>query len=153
MDRWLPSSWRPSVTATQCLKGAIAYLAALFMGQLAESRFRSFGAESRPQSRLRGSRQGGPEPLVERTAVESHQSIGAAERMNREVVGLRRTRTRRSAQNRSSQLGRWSPSSCQPSVEGAQSLPRSARRAPSPTWQRSLWVSLRPRVSDQELWC
>ena len=38
-------------------------------------------------------------------------------------------------------------------VEGAQSLPRSARRALSPTWQRSSWVSLRPVVSDQELWC
>ena len=29
--------------------------------------------------------------LVERTAVESHQSIGAVERMNREVAGLLRT--------------------------------------------------------------
>ena len=31
------------------------------------------------------------ETLVERTAVESHQSIGAVERMNREVAGLLRT--------------------------------------------------------------
>ena len=45
-------------------------------------------------------------------------------------------------------LGRWSPSSWQPSVEGAQSLPRSARSAPSLTWQRSSWVSLRPGGLD-----
>ena len=31
------------------------------------------------------------ETLVERRAVESHQSIGAADRMNREVAGLLRT--------------------------------------------------------------
>ena len=45
---------------------------------------------------------------------------------------------------------RWSPSSWQPSVDGAQSLLRSARRVPSPARQRSSWVSLRPGVSDQE---
>ena len=58
---------RGVVAATQCSKGAIAYLAAFLMGQLA-----AWG-------------------LGERTAVESHRSIGPVERMNRKVAGLLRT--------------------------------------------------------------
>ena len=88
---------RGAVATTQCSKGAIAYLAAFLMGQLAAWGLVSGALVVRAdqetslttlldeiEARL-------PETLVERTAVESHQSIGAVERMNREVAGLLRT--------------------------------------------------------------
>ena len=96
------SSWQPSVEGAQsllrrCSKGAIAYLAAFLMGQLAAW---GLGAgalavradqETSLTTLLDEIKEGRAETLVERTAVESHQSIGAVERMNREVAGLLRT--------------------------------------------------------------
>ena len=88
---------RGAVAATQCSKGAIAYLAAFLMGQLAAWGLAS-GAlvvradqETSLTTLLDEIKARRPETLVERTAVESHQSIGAVERMNREVAGLLRT--------------------------------------------------------------
>ena len=86
-----------AVAATQCSKGAIAYLAAFLLGQLAAWGLGS-GAlvlradqETSLTTLLDEIRARRAETLVERTAVESHLSIGAAERMNREVAGLLRT--------------------------------------------------------------
>ena len=88
---------RGAVAATQCAKGAIAYLAAFFMGQLAAWSLAS-GAllvradqETSLTTLLDEIKERRPETQVERTAVESQQSIGAVERMNREVAGLLRT--------------------------------------------------------------
>ena len=77
---------RGAVAATQCSKGAIAYLAAFLMGQLAAWGLGSGALVLRADIKAPRA-----EPLVERTAVESHQSIGAVERMNPEVAGLLRT--------------------------------------------------------------
>ena len=87
-----------AVAATQCSKGAtIAYLAACLMGQLAAWGLGS-GAlvlradkETSLTTLLDEIKARRAETLVERTAVESHQSIGAVERVNREVAGLLRT--------------------------------------------------------------
>ena len=80
---------RGAVDATQCSKGAIAHLAAVVMGQLG-----AFGLGSGTLV-LRADRVSSlttlldeikarrAETLVERTAVESHQSIGAVRPMNR----------------------------------------------------------------------
>ena len=88
---------RGAVAATQCSKRAIANLAAFLMGQLAAWGLAS-GAlvvradqETSLTTLLDEIKARRPETLVERTAVESHQSIGAVERMNREVGGLLRT--------------------------------------------------------------
>ena len=86
-----------AVAATQCSKGAIAYLAAFLIGQLAAWGLAS-GAlvvssdqETSLTTLLDEIKARRPETLVERTAVDSHQWIGAVERMNREVAGLLRT--------------------------------------------------------------
>ena len=63
-------------------RGAIAYLAAFLMGQLAAWGLGSGALVLRADIKAPRA-----ESLVERTAVESHQSIGAVERMNREVAG------------------------------------------------------------------
>ena len=88
---------RGAVAATQCSKGAIAYLAAFLMGQLAAWGLAS-GAlvvkadqETSLTTLLDEIKARRTETLLERTAVESHQSIGAVERMNRELAGLLRT--------------------------------------------------------------
>ena len=88
---------RGAVAATQCSKGAIANLAAFLMGQPAAWGIAS-GAlvvradqETSLTTLLDEIKARRTETLVERTAVESHQSIGAVERMNREVAGLLRT--------------------------------------------------------------
>ena len=88
---------RGAVAATQCSMGAIAYLAAFLMGQLAAWGLGS-GAlvvradqETSLTTLLDEIKARRAETLAERTAVESHQSVEAVERMNREVVGLLRT--------------------------------------------------------------
>ena len=85
------------VAATQCSTGATAYLAALLKGQLAAWGLGSgtlvlrADRETSLTTLLHETKARKAETLVERTAVDSHQSIGAVERMNREVAGLLRT--------------------------------------------------------------
>ena len=86
-----------AVAATQCPKGAIAYLAAFLMGLLAAWGLAS-GAlvvradqETSLATLLDEIKARRPETRVERTAVVSHHLIGTVERMNREVAGLLRT--------------------------------------------------------------
>ena len=88
---------RGAVAATQCSKGAIANLAAFFTDQLAAWSVGSgtlvlrADQETSHTPLLDEIKARRAETLVERTAVESHQPIGAVERMNREVAGLPRT--------------------------------------------------------------
>ena len=93
-DRWSPSSWQPSVEGAQPRPRSVqkvpsGQLAAFLMGQLAAWGLAS-GAlvvradqETSLTTLLDEIKARRPETLVERTAVESHQSIGAVERMNR----------------------------------------------------------------------
>ena len=83
---------RVAVAATRCSKGARAYLAAFFMGELTAWGLGSAALVVRADQEtslatlpdeIKARR---AELLVERTAVESLQSLGAVERVNREVA-------------------------------------------------------------------
>ena len=88
---------RGAVAALECSKGGIAYLATFLMGELAAWGLGSgtlvlrADKETSLTTLLDEIKARRAETLVERTIVESHQSIGVVERMNREVVGLLRT--------------------------------------------------------------
>ena len=88
---------RGAVAATQSSKGAIAFLAAFLMSQLAAWGLGSgtlvlrADQETSVPALLDEIKARRAETLVQRTAVDWQQSTGAVERMNREVAGLLRT--------------------------------------------------------------
>ena len=81
-----------AVAATQCSKGAIASLAAFTLGSRIRNLVLRADQETSLTALLDEIKVRRADTLEERTtAVEPHQSIGAVERMNRGVAGLRRT--------------------------------------------------------------